>query len=130
MQFKTAASKTALNLLSLLFFMSLFLTTAHAQSSSARSSTSETPGQLNYSESGFEFSMQVPPLWVVEKGAAGYAAVLKPSPKAPRLKLPRGVVADPTYKREPGKKRSRDRRQVCEGKWPGNGFSNFSEEYC
>ena len=47
-------------------------------------------------EAGLEFSIQVPHLWTVEKDFIGYAAVLKPSAKAPRIKLPKGMKADPT----------------------------------
>lgn len=53
-------------------------------------------GVFESAEEGLEFSIQVPPLWTVEKNYAGYTALLKPSPKAPRIKLPKGMKADPT----------------------------------
>ncbi|MEY2987961.1 MAG: hypothetical protein RJB13_1482 [Pseudomonadota bacterium] len=48
------------------------------------------------SETGLEFSIQVPPLWTIEKNFVGYTAVFKPSAKAPRIKLPKGMKADPS----------------------------------
>jgi len=51
---------------------------------------------FEFNEPGLEFSIQAPPLWTVERNYAGYAAVFKPSAKAPRIKLPRGIKADPS----------------------------------
>lgn len=53
-------------------------------------------GVFESAEEGLEFSIQVPPLWTVEKNYAGYTALFKPSPKAPRIKLPKGMKADPS----------------------------------
>lgn len=59
-------------------------------------SVSAESGQFyHHKEPGLEFTIQVPPLWLVEAGLAGYAAALKPSAKAQRLKLPGKIVADP-----------------------------------
>lgn len=64
---------------------------------STRKSASEVSSQFyQHKEPGLEFTIQVPPLWLVEAGMAGYAAALKPSAKAQRLKLPGRIVADPT----------------------------------
>ncbi|MEY4065141.1 MAG: hypothetical protein RIR26_1349 [Pseudomonadota bacterium] len=45
---------------------------------------------------GLEFSISIPPQWIVEKNIAGYAAVLKPSARAVRRKVAGFVSADPT----------------------------------
>ncbi|NBO37191.1 hypothetical protein EBU99_01265 [bacterium] len=50
---------------------------------------------FEFKEPGLEFTIKVPPQWLVEAGSAGYAAVLRPSPSAPRAKLPGGLRADP-----------------------------------
>lgn len=63
---------------------------------SPRASGQDEGQVFESSEQGLEFTIQVPPLWTTEKDYAGYAAVLKPSPKAPRIKLPKGMKADPT----------------------------------
>jgi hypothetical protein len=96
MRFERVSSKIFLGRFLAAALMSLFLPTARAQSSASPAPFSGTAGQFSFAEPGLEFSIQVPPLWVVQGGMAGYAAVLKPSAKAPRLKLPGGVVADPT----------------------------------
>ncbi|MBM3382034.1 MAG: hypothetical protein FJY29_06285 [Betaproteobacteria bacterium] len=96
MPFELTMSKIVLSRILIVALFNLFLTTAQAQNSAGRSSSAVAPGQFSFGEPGLEFTIQVPPLWVVEEGTAGYAAVLKPSTKAPRLKLPGGMVADPT----------------------------------
>lgn len=63
--------------------------------SAGKSSLAESGQFYQHKEPGLEFSIQVPPLWLVEPGLAGYAAALKPSAKAKRLKLPGKLVADP-----------------------------------
>lgn len=72
------------------------LSAVAAEGQSTGKSASAEAGQFyEHKEPGLEFSIQVPPLWLVEPGLAGYAAALKPSAKAQRLKLPGKVVADP-----------------------------------
>jgi len=68
--------------------------TAEGQST-GKSASAEAGQFYQHEEAGLEFSIQVPPLWLVEPGLAGYAAALKPSAKAQRLKLPGKVIADP-----------------------------------
>lgn len=68
-----------------------------AETSSLTSDQNGKPDQIyTSSEAGLEFSIQVPKDWLFESGRAGYAAILRPSDKAKRLKLPGGLQADPT----------------------------------
>lgn len=67
---------------------------AHSKPSQAK-----TPVFMDYyesRESGQEFKIKIPPKWIAEVGTQRFAVTLKPSSKAERIKLPKGVVADPS----------------------------------
>jgi hypothetical protein len=53
-------------------------------------------GSFEYKEAGQEFSIRVPNNWIAEAGNGGLAVTLRPSAKAPRTKLPGGLIADPS----------------------------------
>lgn len=49
-----------------------------------------------HTEAGLEFSIKIPPKWKAEPSSQRYAVTLKPSSKADRIKLPKGMIADPS----------------------------------
>lgn len=51
---------------------------------------------FEYKELGQEFKIRVPANWNAESGAGGLAVTLRPSERAPRVKLPGGLIADPS----------------------------------
>lgn len=79
-----------------LFNFAAFLFLCFAISTSNWNSAQGDDSVFISDEPGLEFSIQIPPLWTVEQNYAGYTALLKPSAKAPRIKLPKGMKADPT----------------------------------
>jgi hypothetical protein len=53
-------------------------------------------GTFEYREAGQEFSIRVPGQWIAQSGSGGFAVTLRPSENAPRIKLPGGLIADPS----------------------------------
>lgn len=79
-------------------FSFLFVGSSFAQTKNRKSSqqTNKLPEIFESKEPGAEFSIRLPPKWIAEPGAQRYAVILKPSDQAERIKLPGGLIADPS----------------------------------
>lgn len=77
--------------------VALFVTAALSIAQAAFAQSTPPPTDVyQYTEAGLEFTIKIPPKWRAEPSSQRYAVTLKPSSKADRIKLPKGMIADPS----------------------------------